>query len=60
MKNFEKYKDYLLRAIALCNSDKLLELAGIDPTADYETSDFYTIKKSLVEQKRNMNHEKDQ
>ena len=49
MKNFEKYKDYLLRAIALCNSDKLLELAGIDPTADYETSDFYTIKKSLVE-----------
>lgn len=49
MKNFEKYKDYLLRAITLSNSDKLLELAGIDPTAVYNTSDFYAIKKNIVD-----------
>lgn len=49
MKNFEKYKDYLIRAITLCNSDKLLELAGIDPTANYNASDFYAIKKGLVD-----------
>ena len=49
MKNFEKYKDYLIRAITLCNSDKLLELAGIDPTAVYNASDFHTIKKNLVD-----------
>lgn len=49
MKNFEKYKDYVLRAIALCNSDKLLELAGIDPTKDYAASDYYATKKSIVD-----------
>lgn len=49
MKNFEKYKDYLVRAITLCNAGKLLELAGIDPTAIYNASDFYTIKKNLVD-----------
>ena len=49
MKNFEKYKDYLLGAIALCNSDELLEHAGIGPIADYCTNDYYTIKKTLVD-----------
>lgn len=50
MKNFEKYKDYLTKAIALCNSDELLELAGIDPNADYKASTYYyAIKKNLVD-----------
>lgn len=49
MKNFEKYKDYVLKAIALCNSDKLLELAGIDTTKDYSASDYYATKKILVD-----------
>lgn len=43
MKNFEKYKDYLIKAIAVCNSDELLELAGIEYNLDY-----YGTKKSLV------------
>ena len=43
MKNFEKYKDYLIKAIAICNSDELLELAGIEYNMDY-----YGTKKSLV------------
>lgn len=47
MKNFEKYKDYLIKAIALCNSDKLLELAGIDITEVY-AANYYENKKSLV------------
>ena len=49
MKNFEKYKDHVVRAIALCNSDKLLELAGIDATKDYAASDYYATKKSIVD-----------
>lgn len=44
MKNFEKYKDYLIKAIAVCNSDELLELAGIKYNVDY-----YGTKKSLVD-----------
>ena len=48
MKNFEKYKDYLVKAIALCNSDKLLELAGIDLTEVY-AANYYENKKSLVD-----------
>lgn len=44
MKNFEKYKDYLVKAIAVCNSDELLELAGIEHNMDY-----YGTKKSLVD-----------
>lgn len=44
MKNFEKYKDYLIKAIAVCNSDELLELAGIEYNMDY-----YGTKKSLVD-----------
>ena len=48
MKNFEKYKDYLVNAIALCNSDKLLELAGIDLTEVY-AANYYENKKSLVD-----------
>lgn len=44
MKNLEKYKDYLIKAIALYNSDELLELAGIDCNMDY-----YGTKKSLVD-----------
>lgn len=49
MKNFEKYKDYLVGVIALCNSDELLGLAGINLTADYNASDYYAIKKALVD-----------
>lgn len=48
MKNFEKYKDYLVKAIALCNSDKLLKLAGIDLTEAY-AANYYESKKSLVD-----------
>lgn len=48
MKNFEKYKDYLVRVIALCNSDEILGLAGINLTAGYNASDF-AIKKALVD-----------
>ena len=44
MKNFEKYKDYLIKAIAVCNSDELLELAGIE----CNMVDYYGTKKSLV------------
>lgn len=44
MKNFEKYKDYLIKAIAVCNSDELLELVGIEYNMDY-----YGKKKSLVD-----------
>lgn len=49
MKNFEKYKDYLVRVIALCNSDELLGLAGINPSADYKASDYFATKKTLVD-----------
>lgn len=48
MKNFEKYKDYLVKAIALCNSDELLKLAGIDLTEVYKAN-YYEDKKSLVD-----------
>lgn len=48
MKNFEKYKDYLVKAIALCNSDELLKLAGIDLTEVYKAN-YYENKKSLVD-----------
>lgn len=48
MKNFEKYKDYLIKAIAVCNSDELLELAGIDLTEVY-AANYYENKKSLVD-----------
>ena len=48
MKNFEKYKDYLVKAIALCNSDELLKLAGIDLTEAYKAN-YYENKKSLVD-----------
>lgn len=43
MKNFEKYKDYLVKAIAVCNSDELMKLAGIEYKMDY-----HATKKSLV------------
>ena len=44
MKNFEKYKDYLVKAIAVCNSDELMKLAGIEYKMEY-----HAIKKSLVD-----------
>ena len=48
MKNFEKYKDYLVEAIVLYKLDKLLELAGIDPTEIY-AANYEENKKSLVD-----------
>ena len=48
MKNFEKYKDYLAEAIVLYKLNKLLELAGIDPTEVY-ASNYDENKKSLID-----------
>ena len=48
MKNFEKYKDYLIKAIAICNSDELLELAGIEHINPYDNKYYHETKKELV------------
>ena len=49
MKNFEKYKDYLIKAIAVCNSGELLELAGIEYTNPYDNKYYHKTKKRLVD-----------